>query len=262
MSARSHLEFLSGQLIVRDAEKIKIQTSVSSIQTRLKSYFDGQLTNHFSFGSYTRGTMLPREGDPYSDVDYMVIFKNPNDYKPQTLLNHLRGFVETYYSRSEIKQSHPTIVLEMGHIRFELVPAKQDWFGNIYIPSPSSTYSDWMMTSPNEFNQQLSAKNSLNSNLIKPLVRLMKYWNAQNNYHWSSFELEKWITELNYYGCHNVKDFVYRTIDSLSYGWFATQAYKSCVDRAKSIVNEAKHYEHLGYTTNAETAIKKLFPSL
>jgi len=77
------------------------------------------------------------------NVDYMVIFENPNNYKPQTLLNYLKNFVNHYYRTSEIYQSHPTIVLELNHITFELVPAKKDILGTVYISSPSSSYEEW-----------------------------------------------------------------------------------------------------------------------
>ncbi|MCY9763514.1 hypothetical protein M5X06_11620 [Paenibacillus alvei] len=120
---QSYLESLANQLIIRDNEKLKINTSISTIKSRIEAYFNDSISEHFAFGLYTRGTMLTRSADMYSDVDYMVIFKNPNNMPPQTLLNHLRAFAEAYYGRSEIKQSHPTMVLELQHIKFELVPA-------------------------------------------------------------------------------------------------------------------------------------------
>jgi hypothetical protein len=64
--------------------------------------------------------------DEKSDIDYMVVFSD-RDYQPQTYLDRLRRFTEYYYQKSEIKQSHPTIQLELNHIRFELVPAVKDW---------------------------------------------------------------------------------------------------------------------------------------
>ena len=69
------------------------------------------------FGSYIRGTILPRKADASSDIDIMVMFLNPNGYKPQTFLNRLKNFAEHYYSTSEIYQSNPTVVLELNHMR-------------------------------------------------------------------------------------------------------------------------------------------------
>ncbi|MEK5061863.1 nucleotidyltransferase [Paenibacillus sp. FSL H7-0326] len=262
MSVQSYLESLATQLIIRDEEKARINTSVSTIRSRIASYFGDNITDHFAFGSYTRGTMLTRSADMYSDVDYMVIFKNPNNLKPQTLLNHLRSFAESYYGRSQIKQSHPTMVLELQHIKFELVPAQKDWFGNISIPSPSSSYNEWMSTSPNAFNKKLTDKNTVHGNHIKPLIRLMKYWNCKNNYHLSSYELENAITDLWFFGTKNLKDYMYAGVDALSYSWLSSQDRKDRVDRAKRIVAEAKRLEAAGYPASAEIEIKKLFPPL
>lgn len=262
MSVQTYLENLATQLIARDEEKLKIQTSVSAIRTRIASCFGDNVSNHFAFGSHTRGTMLPRSADVRSDVDYMVIFKNPNNLKPQTLLNHLKTFAQTYYGRSEIKQSHPTMVLELQHINFELVPATMDMVGNLLIPSPSSSYTDWMRTSPTAFNSKLTDKNTTNKNYIKPLIRLMKYWNCKNNYHLSSFLLENDITDRSFFWATNFKDYVYTAVSALTYSWDAPQDQKDRVDRAKRVLAEVKRLEAAGYHFAAETEIKKLFPPL
>ena len=87
----------------------------------------------FNFGSYTRVTILQRKADEESDVDYMVVFDNSNNYTPQTFLDRLKRFAETKYSTSEIYQSSPTIVLELNNIKFELVPAYKN-LATYYIP--------------------------------------------------------------------------------------------------------------------------------
>ena len=89
--------------------------------------------------------------DANSDVDYMFVFKNDWS-KPQTFLNRIRRFVEQCYSTSEIAQSNPTIVLNLNHIRFELVPAVQGLFGNLQIPAKASDYNEWLGTDPTGFN--------------------------------------------------------------------------------------------------------------
>lgn len=260
MSVQSYLENLASRLVISTDEKSKITKSIATLSTRLDSYFGGELERHFMFGSYTRGTILPRKVDEYSDIDYMVIFKNPNGYKPQTLLNYLRGFAKKYYSTSEIHQDHPTMVLELQHIKFELVPAKKDWLGNLYIPSRLSHFEEWIMTDPNSFNEKLTKANTSNSSKIKPLVRLMKYWNRKNGDYLSSYDLENYIVDRHYWFCYNLKDYVYNTIDNLSYNWNDPQSYKDKVERAKKIINETRGYEAKNMPISAEAEIKKLFP--
>lgn len=261
MSVKSHLDELASKLNLKQEEKDKVDKSIDTLASRLVSYFNNnELNGHFKFGSYTRGTILPRKADTYSDVDYMVIFNNPNNYKPQTLLNHLKEFVNYYYKSSEIYQSHPTIVLELNHIKFELVPAKRDSWGDIFIPSKASLFEEWMKTDPNTFNKKLSDKNGSNNYEIKPLVRLMKYWNRLNGNHLSSYLLENWIVENYYWGCSNIKDYIYSTIEKMDYTYSEPQGYKDKVDRAKKIVAKAKEYELKNLPYSAESEIKKLFP--
>ncbi|WP_412678262.1 SMODS domain-containing nucleotidyltransferase [Bacillus toyonensis] len=78
---------LSSNLVLSPVENVNITTSISTLSRRLNLYFNnGELHNHFQFGSSTRGTILPRRVDSNSDVDYMVVFKNPKGYTPETLL--------------------------------------------------------------------------------------------------------------------------------------------------------------------------------
>lgn len=262
MSVQSHLVELKNDLVLSSREKENIDSSIRSLSTRINSYFNGEVTSHFKFGSSTRGTILPRYADPNSDIDYMVVFKNPNDHKPQSLLNNLRRFANYYYSTSNIKQSHPTMVLELNHIRFELVPAKKDWLDNFHIPSPASEFTDWTRTYPNDFNEKITLANVRNNSLIKPLVRIMKYWNAQNGYYYSSYFLENEIAEKYYFSCDNLKEYVYRAFEDLRYNWNAPQIYKDRIDRTKKIIAETKDYEKKDMPVSAELEIKKILPSL
>ncbi len=86
MSINSYLTDLARDLVLTSDEKSIIETSIDTLSRRLDLYFNsGELHKHFRFGSSTRGTILPRKADSGSDIDYMVVFKNPNNYKPDTL---------------------------------------------------------------------------------------------------------------------------------------------------------------------------------
>lgn len=199
MSPNSYLERLATKAVIRELEKVNIGRSLKLLRERLDQHFDLVSSNvsgvarHFPFGSYTRGTILPRNMDPHSDVDYMIVFDNSN-LRPQSCLDRLRRFVDKNYRTSQIYQSHPTVILSLNHIRFELVPAVEGLMG-LKIPSKSSWFSEWTSTSPNEFNGPLSDKNKSNRSLIKPLIRLLKYWNACNKYPFESFALENLVVE-------------------------------------------------------------------
>ena len=265
MSVNSYLTTLSNQAIIRDAEKRSIQKSIGTLSARLNAYFGDHIKTHFIFGSYSRGTILPRIMDGKSDIDYMVVF-NDAGYKPQTYLDRLRKFVEFYYSRSEIAQSNPTIALSLNHIRFELVPAVDDWWHGLRIPAKASAYSDWLETDPTDFNDSLVASNKNNDNKIKPLVRLIKYWNAQNDYVYESYELEQMVVGRGYWDVGGLltpgrlKDYFYKFMGSLSYGWDTAQWRINRIDRAQSIIAEAERWEIAGYDVTAEQTIQRVLP--
>lgn len=259
MTVLSHLNSVSSSAVLSTAEIDSINRSIATLEARLTSYFGSDIKSKFRFGSLTRGTILPRSMDGKSDIDYMVVFNN-SDFKPNTYLQRIRRFVETYYSSSEIYQSSPTIVLNLNHIRFEIVPAIESWFSGLQIPAPASDFSEWMNTDPNDFNAELTNFNVSNNCKIKPLIRLLKYWNAKNNYPFESFLLEKEVINMNFWFCTDLKDYFYTAIDSLNAGFFAPQWKINAVDKAKRIVSEAKSLESQSMPYSAEAEIKKLIP--
>jgi predicted nucleotidyltransferase len=263
MSVLSHLTQLGSNLILSENEKSRIKTSIDTLRIRLNYYFNqGQINRQLVFGSFDRDTILPRSKDSDSDIDYMIVFNNPLGLQPQTLLNQLRRFVEIYYSRSEIYQSSPTIVLCLNHIKFELVPAIHAglWNTNEYfIPSPSSSYQTWTGTSPSELKRELNNKNIQHKSQIKPLIRILKYWNALNGKVFSSYELEKYIINQPYWLCNNLKDFFYTVVEGLN-SWGLPSYKATKLERLKTIVTETKRLESNGYITLAEVEIKKVIP--
>lgn len=265
MTVNSHLTALSDLAIVRDRERDNVKRSLATLQNRLNLYFGTDISRQFVFGSYSRNTILPRSMDANSDVDYMVVFSDISA-RPQTYLNRLRRFVETNYTRSEIRQSNPTIVLSLNHIKFELVPAIENWRSGLQIPAKASAYMDWISTDPTGFNQQLTNTNQAHRNLIKPLIRIMKYWNTRGHYPFESYKLEQDIVQHNFGGLFGLvmpkqlKDYFYDYAGQVDVDWHAPQWKKGAVARLKRIVAECQQLERDRYPTTAEKRIKQLLP--
>ena len=261
MSLNSYLSDCASNLVLSSSEKESITTSINTLESRLVSYFEDSIEEKFEFGSYTRGTILPRKVDEDSDVDYMVVFDNSNDYKPQTFLDRLKRFAQTKYSTSEIYQSSPTIVLELSNIKFELVPAYKR-YGTYYIPDGND---GWMATYPNDFNDKLTETNNNNSYKIKPLVRLIKHWNVNVNYHdLTSYKIEESIAynmTYSYYSCTSYTDYVKRAFDEIKK--ITTDTYiLNRIDKALERINRAIDYENDGKPYSASEEIKKVFPEV
>ena len=256
MSVLSFLTDTASSAVLTAGEQASIATSISTVQTRLGTHFaNGVLKQHFRFGSSSRGTILPRSMDEQSDIDYMIVF-NENNATPQTYLNRLKTFVEKYYSSSDIRQSSPTIVLELNHIKFDLVPATTTWLGELQIPNGSG---GWMTTNPNDFNATLEAKNKEHKSLIKPTIRLFKYWNATAGFPFQSFEMEKWVCGLSFWWLNNQKDYFLAVIENLGTSTSYAQWVNSEITRAKTIVANVRRYEKDDMSVTAENEIKKLF---
>lgn len=256
MSVLSYLQTRASQAVLSPSELSSINTSISTLGTRLSSYFGANLSEHFRFGSSTRGTILPRAMDEHSDIDYMVVFSD-GGYTPQTYIDRLRRFAEYYYSSSDIKQSSPTIVLQLNHIKFDLVPAlKGYWTGTYQIPNGTSAWQD---TNPTDFNATLTAKNQAELSLIKPTIRLAKFWNAKAGYVYDSYGFEKWIVAQYYYLATNQKEYLFSVFDKLSANETA-QWRNDRINRAKQIIAKVREHERDGMPYSAESEVKKLIP--
>lgn len=197
MSINSYLEKISSKLIVKDDKKDSIKISLNKFKNRMEDYFSRyesvSLKEIKIFGSYQRDTNLPQSIDYKTDVDIMLVMNN-DGATPQTYLDRVRRAVENKYSTSQIKQSSPTIVLDMMHIKFEITPAIKE--NGVYKIKNSD--NQWMYTYCATDLSNLSESNRNNYYMVKPVIRLLKYWNVDKNYKsFSSYELEKVI--VNYY---------------------------------------------------------------
>ncbi|MDY5692963.1 SMODS domain-containing nucleotidyltransferase [Ruminococcus flavefaciens] len=262
MSINTYLDELSSKLVIKDDEKAKITTSVTSIKSKLNGYFGSEIIDIVVFGSYTRGTILPRKADEESDIDIMVVFEyNSNQYKPQTYLNWLKQFANEYYSRSEIHQDSPTIVLELNHIKFELVPAYIPFSYSNGVYNIPNGPTEWIITKPNDFNDTLIKCNTFNNSMIKPIIRLIKRWNVTNNgRNMKSFVIEKKIAENMYfarYSCSNFTDYLKEAFtqirDYLNYDEIA---------EAIDTINQAIQDENDGLRATALSEIQEVFKDI
>jgi hypothetical protein len=60
MSVITYLQGRASTAVLSGYEEKSINTSISTIKTRLTSHFGTGLSDQFRFGSSTRGTILPR----------------------------------------------------------------------------------------------------------------------------------------------------------------------------------------------------------
>ncbi len=258
MSVDSYLSNLGSSLVVKDSEKQSIDRSVDTLISRANAYFDG-FDGCLVFGSYTRGTILPRKADDHSDVDIMMVFDDDDDYRPQAYINRIKKFAEGKYWNSIVHQDRPSVVLDMQHIRIEMTPGKnygvEGWY---YIPLDASA---WQLTKPNSFNSDLVRCNGNNGYKIKPVIRLMKHWNVSKNYRaLPSFELESTLVEAlmyKYPSCSSYADYVLASFEAIRW-----ETSTSRVGRAITKVKSAIAHEAAGFPYTALSEIEDVFPGV
>ncbi len=99
--------------------------------------------------------------------------------------------------------------------------------------------------------------------LIKPIIRLVKYWNAQNGHVFESYGLEQEIVEYQFYGrgffgTPDLTEYFFEYMAELSLPWGAAQWKKDKVSRARTLINNAHRYRKAGNESQAEDELKKL----
>jgi predicted nucleotidyltransferase len=180
------LKRISSDLFIKrdSVERNKIERSIDRIFDNLEEYFDDEVSEISLFGSYTRDTILPRRFDEQSDIDILIEF-NTEDYEklhPESYRNQLKTFASRVYPTSIVLKDHPSVVLALNHIKFDLVPSIFDkgfFYDSIEIPDKDG---GWMETNPGKFNKQLISANKEYNSIAKPIIRLLKYWNASHGY--------------------------------------------------------------------------------
>lgn len=257
MSTLSYLDNLNSKLVIKDAEKTGISISIGFLKRLfLNSNLAQDIQEIKVFGSFDRETILPRWADKNSDVDIMIVFNNDRNYQPQTLLTKLRGFVQEKYPTSYCHQDFPTVALEMNHIKFELVPAIKPWGYQIAIKG--NNYTSWQSTEPFGLKRLITGVNVTNKN-IRPLIRLMKYWNANNSKPFASYELEQRIANQAYMIYGNLEDMFYSCVNTLYANYFIPQYKKNAINQLKRKVSLVREYKMVGQEQSAENILHSIF---
>lgn len=237
----AYLRQVAGSALISPKEQATIETSIATLDKRLFEEFDNSIVaKRLIFGSFARQTMLPRWMDEQSDVDYMVVFADTNK-EPQTYLDRLRRFADNRYWNSTRYQDHPTLALDLNHIRFELVPARDTgmWAG-LQIPTKSTTFK-WMETNPDEFSKVLDAKDRSHKELIRPLVRLAKYWNACAGYVFESYALEQKVVAHGFLWVpDDLEAYFFAFMGSLDVSYFDAQWRKDRIVALKQALSDVR----------------------
>lgn len=219
MTVDEYLAKLASRLKLGAESRRQYEASLNYLTSMLWAQFQEELEYVQVIGSFDRGTMLNTTVNSDPDVDVLIVFKE-NKFQPQTYLSKFQRFAEKYYSNSEVFQSHPTIAIEMHHVKFELIPSylERGVFSNtLKIPAPRSTELKWKESDPSGFKSELKSKNRKNNEMISPLILLLKYWNLINGGLFSSYFFEEFcVLNRSYLDCTTISQYFYEIINDLN----------------------------------------------
>jgi predicted nucleotidyltransferase len=265
VSINTYLRELSSRYYLKnDSTEIeKINRSLEGLLANLDKELGGLIKRRFVFGSYDRDTILPRSFDNNSDLDLMVVF-NTTQYErtTETYRGWLKNFADKYYKDkygSEVVKSFPTVTIRLGHINYDLVPAKEEtviWTSSLHIPSKGG---GWQITDPNDVKKNLMEANTRYNYIVRPIIRLMKAWNAAKDYPFDSYELELFLTRLNYYGDDVQKGFFY-AVTQLSTNWNDPQTKKDRVTSLKYNIDQVKLHLEKDEIIKAKQWLHRVLP--
>lgn len=256
------LRNISSDLLIKpnSLAGINITRSVDSICKNIRIHFQGEVDDVMVFGSYSRNTILPREFDPNSDVDILILFNSQKGkLKPESYRERLKKFAMKFYERSKVIKDHPSIVIELDHINFDLVPGIFDdgvFYDSIEIPGKDT---DWIETRPREFSKSLTEANTRYDSIVKPIIRLVKYWNAANNYPYSSsFKLESMIADMNF-SSENYQSGFFYAVDNLE-TWEYPEIVKQKTQTLQRNIEYIKKFIDNEDLAGAKRMVSKIFP--
>ena len=264
MTCLQYLKYIDNRICKDNEKEIdSVESSIKNLKIHLGNWEKSdEIDEAHEFGSYTRGTKLPSCLDPSTDIDFMMVFRDVR-LQPQTYLEKVREFGNKFYSRSEVYQDHPTMVIEMQKIKFEIVPSIR-LYGQAYpgyqIPGPKDSPLVWMHTYPEQMKIDLDKAEQTNAGLLRPLIRLMKLWNVQNGKPLTSFKIEEYATTHVFFCEKTIEAYFYEAVRWMTLIQATDQETRGLLQTAQSTIEAIQGYKRLGLETHALDRLRLLLP--
>lgn len=173
------------------------------LRDRLKQgNFKDRIINSYLSGSYARDTAIA----PLDDVDIIFLidasqWNSPlfsSKPRPKELLQSFARAVKHRYPDSSVRLQRRSVCLQLSHISLDIVPAIEVKNGGTLIEIPDRNSDIWIRTNPRIHTEYSSRINQSNGKLLKPVVKLLKFWNSQlpSTARMKSFSIETLDTRL------------------------------------------------------------------
>lgn len=146
--------------------------------------FADRIVTSFLSGSYARDTAIR----PIDDVDIVFVI-NPGYWTlpahlPNTLpipgrvLESFAAAIRYRYPVSSVFGQRRSVRLQLNHLDIDVVPAVNADTTGVVIWIPDETANQWIKSSPRQHAEFATTTNQRSGGRLKPLVKLLKFWNA------------------------------------------------------------------------------------
>lgn len=141
-----------------------------------------RIVESYLSGSYARETAIR----PLDDVDIIFLI-DPRHWpislfashpEPDAVLKTFSNAIRRRYHDSSLRTQNRSVRLRLFHLNIDIVPAIDLGKGDGRILIPDRRAEDWIITAPKKHTEIASAINQQQSGRFKPLVKLLKFWNA------------------------------------------------------------------------------------
>lgn len=200
------IETMISNISVSDRQEEKIKSSLSNIEGYLKNEEnDLNVSRTFTTGSYERDTIIR----PLNDIDLFAVLKKDNwkdEYgnlpKPQSVLTKIKNYLNSLNDyKDKVKQDRPCVTIVLSDKDFDILPSFEVVNGGYSIPNED--LETWTYSYPELLATNLDSTHRLRKYKVKPVIKVLKYWNREHNKFIPSYHIEE--TAINIY---LVNDFI------------------------------------------------------
>lgn len=184
-------ETLLGRLELTQDQQAKLSTSQEYLRSILAGKFTLERTPTL-IGSYARHTQIRQD----RDIDLLLVLADDPHWKQYekrsgALVRDLRRAIKSTYPKTKSNDAGVAVVMDMEVVNFDVVPAflSADHF---VIPDGDDS---WQTTNPIHHIELMEARGKKDSRL-KPLVKVMKFWNLRRGSWLQSLHLEMAIERI------------------------------------------------------------------
>ncbi|OSZ79900.1 hypothetical protein CAP36_01130 [Chitinophagaceae bacterium IBVUCB2] len=179
---------------VSDRQETNIKASVSNIGGYLNDKEnDLSISRTFTNGSYERDTNIR----PLDDIDIFAVLKR-DDWKdeydqlpnPQSVLSKFKNYLNGLNDyKDKVSQNRPCVTIELSDKDFDILPSFELVGGGYEIPNHD--LKSWIKTYPELLSSDLEATHKKCDYKLKPLIKVIKYWNRDKGKLIPSFHIEE-----------------------------------------------------------------------